>query len=132
MVIGKHALEKALIEENQQISAGLLKQDNPLDLSDEFRELCDACRRGDLRIVHEKIAEGVNINGKDYFDYTPLILVSIFPYILCVLCVGPVLFSTDDNRQVSAVIMNWSSYFWKLELCANETHSKASAAYTMR
>ncbi|KAF2669266.1 hypothetical protein BT63DRAFT_425003 [Microthyrium microscopicum] len=36
-----------------------------------------ACRRGDLKTVHEKIAEGININSRDIFDYTPLILASL-------------------------------------------------------
>jgi hypothetical protein len=34
-----------------------------------------ACRRGDLRRCQELISDGVNINGKDRFDYTPLIIV---------------------------------------------------------
>jgi ankyrin repeat and BTB/POZ domain-containing protein 1 len=76
MVLHKHELERALMRENKEISAGLLKEDNPLDFSEDFRLLCEACRRGDLKVVHEKITEGVNINAKDIFDYTPLILVT--------------------------------------------------------
>ena len=79
MVLAKHEIEKALHAEHQEISAGRLKEDNPLDLSEEFRALCDACRRGDLKLCHEKIAGGVNINARDRFDYTPLILVRTYP-----------------------------------------------------
>ena len=75
MVLRKDQIEAALHAESQEISAGRLKEDNPLDTSEPFRELCEACRRGDLKVVHEKIAEGVNINARDAFDYTPLILV---------------------------------------------------------
>lgn len=76
MVLGKHEIEAALHEEKKAISAGKLKEDNPLDLSDTFQKLCEACRRGDLKVCQEKITEGVNINARDRFDYTPLILVS--------------------------------------------------------
>ena len=72
----KHEIEEALREEHQEVSAGRLKEDNPLDDSDSFREFCEACRRGDLKLCQEKIQEGVNINARDGFDYTPLILVS--------------------------------------------------------
>jgi ankyrin repeat protein len=41
-----------------------------------------ACRRGDLRRCQELISEGVNINGKDRFDYTPLIIVCAL--VICV------------------------------------------------
>jgi ankyrin repeat protein len=61
------------------IEAGKLKEDNPLDFSEDFKILCDACRRGDLKVCQEKITKGVNINGRDMFDYTPLILVSCMP-----------------------------------------------------
>ena len=71
----KHEIEAALAIEAQAISAGHLKEENPLDLSDEFRAFCEACRRGDLKVCQEKISEGVNINARDKFDYTPLILV---------------------------------------------------------
>ena len=74
-VLKKHDLEAALHNEHQQIKSGVLKEDNPLDLSDTFRVFCEACRRGDLKVCQEKIQEGVNINGRDRFDYTPLILV---------------------------------------------------------
>lgn len=71
----KHEIEAALAIEAQAISAGHLKEENPLDLSDDFRAFCEACRRGDLKVCQEKISEGVNINARDKFDYTPLILV---------------------------------------------------------
>lgn len=72
----KDQLETSLHNERRLIEAGKLKEDNPLDLSKPFEELCDACRRGDLKVCQEKITEGVNINGRDLFDCTPLILVS--------------------------------------------------------
>jgi ankyrin repeat protein len=71
----KYEIEAALATEAQAISAGQLKEENPLDLSDDFRAFCEACRRGDLKVCQEKISEGVNINARDKFDYTPLILV---------------------------------------------------------
>lgn len=76
MVLRKDEIEKSLYEENQAISQGKLKEDSPLDLSNEFRILCEACRRGDLKVCQEQIMSGVNINARDRFDYTPLILVS--------------------------------------------------------
>ena len=75
MVLKKYEIETALHVENQEISAGRLKEDNPLDVSDGFAQLCEACRRGDLKACQEMIQEGVNINARDRFDYTPLILV---------------------------------------------------------
>lgn len=76
MVVGKHEIEAALYTEKQEISAGRLKEDNPLDDSEDFWLLCEAVRRNDLKTCQEKIQEGVNINARDRFDYTPLILVS--------------------------------------------------------
>lgn len=78
MAIAKHEIEEALHTEKQQISSGRLKEDNPLDDSPQFQELCHACRRGDLAAVHELIQQGANANGRDIFDYTPLILVCLF------------------------------------------------------
>lgn len=54
-----------------------LKEDNPLDLSKEFSKLCLACRTGDLKSCQELITNGVNINARDQFDSTPLILVNL-------------------------------------------------------
>lgn len=75
-VLGKHQIEKALHEERREISSGRLKEENPLDTSTDFRRFCEACRRGDLKVCQEQISKGVNINARDEFDYTPLILVS--------------------------------------------------------
>jgi len=78
MVLAKYEVEAALFEEKQAISSGKLKEDNPLDDSEGFLSLCDACRRGDPKLCQEKIQEGVNINARDRFDYTPLTLVRCF------------------------------------------------------
>jgi ankyrin repeat/BTB/POZ domain-containing protein 1 len=77
-VLRKDQLELSLHNEKKLIHEGALKEDNPLDFSEGFRVLCDACRRGDLKVCQEKISEGVNINARDSFDYTPLILVTLF------------------------------------------------------
>jgi len=75
----KDQIEASLLEENQLIIEGKLKEDNPLDLSESFKELCEACRCGDLKVCQEMITEGANINARDRFDYTPLILVGNAP-----------------------------------------------------
>ena len=75
MVLRKDQIEASLLEENKLIEDGKLKEDNPLDISETFRKLCEACRRGDLKVCQEMITEGANINARDGFDYTPLILV---------------------------------------------------------
>jgi ankyrin repeat protein len=75
MVLGKHQIEASLYLENKDIQSGRLKEDSPLDLSDDFNALCHACRVGDLKVCQEKILDGVNINARDEFDYTPLTLV---------------------------------------------------------
>lgn len=77
-LLKKADIEASLREEQQMIQAGKLKEDNPLDLSEHFWKLCEACRRGDLKGCQEMITEGANINARDQFDYTPLILVSKF------------------------------------------------------
>lgn len=77
MVLKKYEIEQALHAEKQDIAAGRLKEENPLDTSEPFRLFCEACRRGDLKACQEKIAEGVNLNARDRYDYTPLILVSV-------------------------------------------------------
>ncbi|PHH76860.1 hypothetical protein CDD80_1159 [Ophiocordyceps camponoti-rufipedis] len=77
MVLPKHELEGKLGEERLMIKSGLLRDENPLDQSEEFNEFLLACRRGDLRRCQELINQGVNINGKDKFDYTPLIIASL-------------------------------------------------------
>ena len=77
-VLNKHQIEAALRDEHKDIQSGRLKEDNPLDTSESFRIFCEACRRGDLKVCQEKITEGVNINARDKFDYTPLILVCTY------------------------------------------------------
>ena len=75
MVLKKHEIESALHEEHKAVQQGQLREDNPLDQSEGFFEFCEACRRGDLKTCQEKLQDGVNINARDRFDYTPLILV---------------------------------------------------------
>ncbi|KAF4977428.1 hypothetical protein FZEAL_6040 [Fusarium zealandicum] len=77
MVLRKDELEGKLGEENRLIKSGVLRDENPLDDSPEFHGFLMACRRGDLRTCQELISQGVNINGKDSFDYTPLIIASL-------------------------------------------------------
>lgn len=75
-MVRKDQLEESLHEEKKLIESGKLKEDSPLDVSESFTKLCEACRRGDLKSCQEMITtEGVNINARDRFDYTPLILV---------------------------------------------------------
>ena len=78
MVLRKDELEVKLKDDNQLIRDGVLRDDSPLDVSEEFQKLCKACRIGNLKLCQEAITGGVNINARDLFDYTPLILVS-FP-----------------------------------------------------
>ena len=76
MVTLKGDLEIQLKNEHELIKDGVLRDDSPLDNSSEFQQLCIACRIGDLKGCQEAIANGININARDAFDYTPLILVS--------------------------------------------------------
>ncbi|GAB7360080.1 hypothetical protein MBLNU230_g7600t1 [Neophaeotheca triangularis] len=76
-IASKYQIEAALHAEKQEISSGRLKEENPLDTSDDFRWFCEACRRGDLKACQEQIVKGVNINARDPYDYTPLILASL-------------------------------------------------------
>ena len=76
MVLRKDELEGKLGEEALLIKSGIIRDENPLDESPEFHEFLLACRRGDLKTCQELISQGININGKDRFDYTPLIIVS--------------------------------------------------------
>ncbi|KAK3215198.1 hypothetical protein GRF29_19g2558151 [Pseudopithomyces chartarum] len=73
----KFEIQKALASENQAVSSGALKEDNPLDTTETFRQFCEACRRGDLKVCQEMIQAGVNVNARDRHDYTPLILASL-------------------------------------------------------
>lgn len=75
MVLRKDELEVQLKTESELIKSGILREENPLDLTEEFNDFLEACRRGDLKTCQELISAGVNINGKDKFDYTPLIIV---------------------------------------------------------
>lgn len=75
-ILRKDQLELSLHEEKKLIENGRLKEDSPLDVSEDFDKLCDACRKGDLKSCQEMITGGVNINARDRFDYTPLILVT--------------------------------------------------------
>lgn len=77
MALRKHEIEVRLKDDLELVRSGVLREETPLDTSDEFNELLQACRRGDLKRTQELISEGVNLNGKDKFDYTPLIIVSI-------------------------------------------------------
>lgn len=75
MVLRKDELEVQLKEEHDMIKQGKIRDDSPLDNSEEFQKLCEACRLGDLKTCQEMISLGININARDTFDYTPLILV---------------------------------------------------------
>jgi ankyrin repeat/BTB/POZ domain-containing protein 1 len=75
-VLRKDQLEVQLKDEHQLIATGVLRDESPLDVTVQFQKLCIACRIGDLKGCQEAIASGADINARDYFDYTPLILVS--------------------------------------------------------
>ncbi|KAI1433561.1 BTB/POZ domain-containing protein [Xylaria sp. CBS 124048] len=77
MVLRKHELEAKLRDDLELVQRGVLRDENPLDSSEEFNGLLEACRRGDLKRSQELILAGVNLNGKDKFDYTPLIIASL-------------------------------------------------------
>lgn len=74
-LLRKDQLEVSLHEEKKLIEDGRLKEENPVDISEGFNRLCEACRRGDLKLCQEMIRDGANINARDRFDYSPLILV---------------------------------------------------------
>lgn len=76
-ILKKHELEAKLKDEHQLIEQGILRDENPLDLTTDFSRFLDACRKGDLKTCQELISNGVNINGKDPYDYTPLIIASL-------------------------------------------------------
>ncbi|EGZ77455.1 hypothetical protein NEUTE2DRAFT_100382 [Neurospora tetrasperma FGSC 2509] len=77
MVLRKDQLELKLKDDEQLIRQGVLRNEHPFDDSPEFHEFIQACRRGDLKHCQELISGGVNINGKDRYDYTPLIIASL-------------------------------------------------------
>lgn len=70
-------LDASIREGKHQIENSWFEEDSPLDLSENFSKLCLACRTGDLKSCQELITDCVNINARDQFDYTPLILVSL-------------------------------------------------------
>lgn len=76
-VLKKYELEAKLKDEHKLIQQGILRDENPLDLTSDFTKFLGACRKGDLKTCQELISNGVNINGKDAFDYTPLIIASL-------------------------------------------------------
>ncbi|KAL8897128.1 MAG: hypothetical protein Q9192_002735 [Flavoplaca navasiana] len=76
-LLRKDQLEVSLHEEKRLIEDGRLKEENPLDISEGFNRLCEACRRGDLKLCQEMIRDGANINARDRYDYSPLILASV-------------------------------------------------------
>lgn len=147
-VMRKHQIEATLAKENQQISSGQLKEDNPLDLSDNFRIFCEACRRGDLMVCQEMISTGVNINARDRFDYTPLILVgrsrvsSFLPFsilhnfIMLSTTHRGTLVAYNGNhymtRLASAGTSKSYDYSSRMAHYASATPSKASDAFTTR
>ncbi|PWW73680.1 hypothetical protein C7212DRAFT_365777 [Tuber magnatum] len=70
--LSETALSSHLLQDHSDIRAK-----NPLDESEPFQKLCEACRRGDLKTVQNLIAfEGVNLNAVDRFDNLPLTLYS--------------------------------------------------------
>ena len=58
MVLSKDQLEASLHEEKKLIEIGKLKEDNPLDFSEPFTRLCNACRRGDLKVCQVTWTDG--------------------------------------------------------------------------
>lgn len=111
MVLRKYELETKLKDEVQLIRSGILRDENPLDLSDDFNTFLEACRRGDLKRCQELISAGVNINGKDRFDYTPLIIVGVLQTPCCGtlpnrhFTLGK---ANPGSRLVCAVTLSWS------------------------
>ncbi|RPA99106.1 hypothetical protein L873DRAFT_1828234 [Choiromyces venosus 120613-1] len=69
----KTTLFNHLLQDRSEIRAK-----NPLDESEAFQRLCEACRCGDIKTVQNLIAfEGVNLNAVDRFDNLPLTLASL-------------------------------------------------------
>ncbi|KAI5804889.1 hypothetical protein EDC01DRAFT_715740 [Geopyxis carbonaria] len=74
----KAALITHLFEERNGALHGTVRNMNPLDESENFKKLCEACRRGDVKAVQSLVSfEGVNVNAVDRFDYPPLTLASL-------------------------------------------------------
>jgi ankyrin repeat and BTB/POZ domain-containing protein 1 len=124
-ILRKDQLERSLHDEKKLIEEGVLKEDNPLDLSESFRIFCEACRRGDLKVCQEQIQEGVNINAKDQYDYTPLILVSTIHEVA-------IHSLTVNSRLVYAATMRQSNCFSSLAHYVSGTLFRAKDVSTTR
>lgn len=134
-LLRKDQLELSLHKEKKLIEDGILKEENPLDVTDNFCKLCDGCRRGDLKVCQEMITEGVNINARDPFDYTPLILVSLTGKVFSLLeSLGEDLVAWRGKigdlitRPAFADTMKLFSFFSRLGLCVREIPSKERGA----
>lgn len=79
MALKNRELEEALAQE-KRLDMSQLRDENPLDLSAEFAALIRATRNGNVKECQEIVNKGVNINGRDKYDYTPLILVSMLQH----------------------------------------------------
>ena len=102
----KGQLEAKLKEEHELIDSGVLREENPLDLTEDFGKFLEACRRGDLKTCQNYISAGVNINGKDEFDYTPLIVVSGQVLVLCL--------ETTAGRELTPCTTHTGEFMWSL------------------
>lgn len=80
-LLRKDQLEVSLQNEHKMIQAGKLKEDHPLDESENFNQLCNGARMGNLGLCQQMIAAGANINARDKYDYNPLILVCVYAII---------------------------------------------------
>ena len=65
MVLRKDELEAKLKADSLLISSGVLRNEHPLDLSQQFDDFLQACRRGDLAHCQELITAGY---GKKKYD----------------------------------------------------------------
>jgi ankyrin repeat protein len=141
-VLRKDQLEISLHNEKKLIKEGTIKDDNPLDLSEPFRELCSACRRGDLKVCQEKITEGVNVNARDLYDYTPLILVSATrSTILCIIhflyrfhpCLNNISNRyISSDRPVYADTMKSRNYYLNQAHYVSEIHFKEKGNFDLK
>jgi hypothetical protein len=122
----KYELEAALATEAQAISSGQLKEENPLDLSDDFRLFCEACRRGDLKVCQEMISQGVNLNARDKYDYTPLILVTSWTLFI------PSIFGLICSRLACAATTRLYGCCLRMARSVSGTPFRANDACTMR
>jgi hypothetical protein len=133
MVLRKHELEAKLKDDLELVRSGVLRDENPLDSSEEFNELLEACRRGDLKRTQELISAGVNLNGKDKFDYTPLIIVRLGlrrPRFHVAVHITLEVADPGD-RRVYVAIMSWLGCYSNLEPWQSAIHFKARGAFTM-